>query len=92
MDIQFSKPATYNKVKRIRVSATVKWDFPTTVLELVNNASGWDVIRPAESAIWKADGTVIKSAMPVKYFAVNLPLKIAKQTGRDLIETELWKE
>ena len=90
MNVNFSKPATYSGVKRIQVRAMVKWDFETKVLELVHNDKGWDVIRPAESSIWKSDGTVIRPAQPVKYFAINLPLAIAKQTAKGLIETGLY--
>lgn len=92
MEITFSKPATYSGVRVIRVTAPVKWDFPTTVLELEKSDKGWDVKRPRESRIVKNDGTVIDPGRPSKYFAINLPLKIAKQTAADLITSGLWKE
>lgn len=90
-DILFSKPKTWSGVQRIEVS---RWrddyGFHVTALHLERwrGEKTWRVARPAESAIWTADGRVLRPAKPKVVLADGLTLRQARRFALQTLETE----
>lgn len=91
MNVIFGKPATYSGVRRIEVKRWREdYGFHVTALCLERwpGEPTWCLVRPAQSAIWTADGRILCPARPKVILAEGLTLRQARQLALEALAQE----